>query len=178
MSCIVGLGILSVLFESSAEINTAYLSSLERQHWLILYNSNLSVSCLSCFWSLLLLELVEASEDDREAEVPGTAIHLDHPRSYGLTTRTATYINDVTNPRVMMMYRFHTICLLTSRYYATIECCGECSIAWHGAGAGPGWCRAGGRRAVERHRSLDTTRAAGNEPSQCFKLRNHEDGTY
>ena len=78
----------------------------------------------------LFLELVEASEDDREAEVPRTAVHLDHPRSHGLTTRTAKYI-------------IITICLLLLRYYATREWCGECSIAWHGSGAGPGWCWAG-----------------------------------
>ena len=55
----------------------------------------------------LFLELVEASEDDREAEVPVSAVHLDHPRSHGLTTRTVKYI-------------IITICLLLLRYYATI----------------------------------------------------------
>ena len=44
--CILGLGIgiLLVLFESLAEINTAYISSLERQHW--------SRSRLICYWLL------------------------------------------------------------------------------------------------------------------------------
>ena len=32
---------------------------------------------------LLLLELVEAAVDEREAEAAGAAVHLDHPRSHG-----------------------------------------------------------------------------------------------
>ena len=37
----------------------------------------------------------------------------------------------------------HTIYLLISRYYATTEWCGVYH-GWHGAGAVPGWSRAGG----------------------------------
>ena len=102
----------------------------------------------------LFLELVEASEDDREAEVPVSAVHLDHPRSHGLTTRTAKYI-------------IITICLLLLRYYATIEWCGVFhSVARIRCGSR---LVLGGGRAVEQHQSLDTTKA-GNEPSRCLKL--------
>ena len=79
---------------------------------------------------------------------------LDHPRSHGLTTRTAKYI-------------IITICLLLLRYYATIEWCGVFhSVARIRCGSR---LVLGGGRAVEQHQSLDTTKA-GNQPSRCWKL--------
>ena len=191
---ILGLGILSVLFESLAEINTAYLSSLERgstgpgpgwsviayfqihQHseleWPGLLalvqlqasvalalescriadhrfffckfsatftsHSNLSVSCLSCKSpsSRACRGLRRWSRGRGPRGPPGSPtvswFHYTHCWIHQWHDKPPCH-DDV-------QYRLHTVCLLTSRYYATIGWCGECSIsiAWHDAGAGPG----------------------------------------